>query len=347
MEECYNCGGYGHIRAQCPSIFSMENGTDEPHENEEECPEFFHLDEEDDEEDEQRQRQRQQQMQFKSQKAGIATWNAFEALAEDSECKLCESGSFATEDSCGAYHSCDSAECQGRGGAFPLRMAAMPKHSSDFPTLGGSANGVKARMPKWTGTNSTRTNSWRRNRRQKKTDDIFNLDFDYEDDIMEMTSKSMTKGYKNGWRMISAVVDSGAVRPVLPSDVSLEIKVEDTAESRSGHSFSGAGKNGKPIPNLGQVKFVGVTMEGHKRQMTWTVASVRKPLISVSKLEDAGNDVTFGKDPRIVNAKTGQVTKMRRQGGVYVVDLWVKVGNSGGYQEGTKSNDSPGFTRPR
>ena len=30
-------------------------------------------------------------------------------------------------------------------------------------------------------------------------------------------------------------------------------------------------------------------------------------------------------DPHILNKKTGEITKLRREGNVYVVDLWIKV----------------------
>ena len=85
-------------------------------------------------------------------------------------------------------------------------------------------------------------------------------------------------------------------------------------------------------------------MEGHKRSMTWTVAPVRKALIGVGKLVESGNDVIFGKFPRIINIKTGQTTKMRRVNGIYHVDLWINVGKQGA-QEG--KNASPVFAGQR
>ena len=142
--------------------------------------------------------------------------------------------------------------------------------------------------------------------------------------------------------MVTAVVDSGAARPVIPPDILPEIKINETAESRSGHSFRGAHKNGAPIENLGEQTVLGVTAEGQRRRMKWTVANVRKPLISVGKLADAGNEVIFGRWPRVVNTRTGQVTRLKRHGGVYTIDLWIHVGKG---SKVSGSNDSLGFAR--
>ena len=126
---------------------------------------------------------------------------------------------------------------------------------------------------------------------------------------------------RSEWKFITAVVDSGSVRPVIPPDVLPEIKVQPTEESKSGHSFRGAKKNGTPIRNLGEQVVLGITAEGQRRKMRWTVSDVRKPLISVTKLEEAGNEIVLGKRPRIVHLKTGQATNLKKQSGVYTLDL--------------------------
>ncbi len=51
--------------------------------------------------------------------------------------------------------------------------------------------------------------------------------------------------------------------------------------------------------------------------------------MSVAKITQAGNDVYLSaKDPHIKNVRTGQKTKLRKEGKVYVIDLWVKVGKT-------------------
>ena len=83
-----------------------------------------------------------------------------------------------------------------------------------------------------------------------------------------------------------------------------------------------------------------MTEEGHKRTMKWVVCPVRRPLISVTKVVEAGNEVFMNrKNPRIVNTKTGQVTKLKKQGGVYVLDIWI--------ENGDVPADNEGFARPK
>ena len=49
-------------------------------------------------------------------------------------------------------------------------------------------------------------------------------------------------------------------------------------------------------------------------------------MMSVSKMTKAGNDVRFtDSQPHIHNVKTGERTKLRKEGNIFVVDLWVKL----------------------
>ena len=131
---------------------------------------------------------------------------------------------------------------------------------------------------------------------------------------------------------------------MIPPDLLPEIPIQATEESRNGHSFRGAQKGGPSIANLGEQTVIGMTAEGHRKKMTWTVANVRKPLISVGKLEEAGHEVIISKQPRLIHLKTGKVTKLRKEGGVYTLDLWIWTGKAG-TQGGNHAE--PGFTRPK
>ena len=62
----------------------------------------------------------------------------------------------------------------------------------------------------------------------------------------------------------------------------------------------------------------GRTDEGQSRR-------IRRPLLSVSKITKAGNQVYLGEDKAFVkNNKTGQITNLRRECNVWMLDLWVK-----------------------
>jgi len=130
--------------------------------------------------------------------------------------------------------------------------------------------------------------------------------------------------YAEGWVKITAVVDSGAGDNVLPQKELPFIPMSATERSKSGRGF--CGPSGEPIQNFGQKKVIVKTAEGQARTTTWQVANVRRPLMSVSKMTKAGNDVRFNdSQPHIHNVKTGERTKLRKEGNIFVVDLWVKL----------------------
>ena len=60
--------------------------------------------------------------------------------------------------------------------------------------------------------------------------------------------------------------------------------------------------------------------------MVLQVAKVHKTLISVAKLEAAGNTVVFGSksDSYIENNISGERVYMRKRGGLYEIDVWVR-----------------------
>ena len=64
--------------------------------------------------------------------------------------------------------------------------------------------------------------------------------------------------------------------------------------------------------------------EGHLCSLKMQVSQVNKPLLSVSKVCDRGNEVVFTKDGgKIVNCNTGQEIHFRREDGVYRLQLRV------------------------
>ena len=64
------------------------------------------------------------------------------------------------------------------------------------------------------------------------------------------------------------------------------------------------------------------------KAMTAQVCEVNQSLLSVSKAVAAGNRVVFdGEDvggSYIQNKKTGEVTKLKAEGGMYTLKMWVR-----------------------
>ena len=78
--------------------------------------------------------------------------------------------------------------------------------------------------------------------------------------------------------------------------------------------------------------------------MTWQVAEIERPLISVSHLSASGHNVVLGKDKgEVVHIATGRKVQIHRKGGVYVLRMWVPATESKGQQVPRAAS---GFPRP-
>ncbi len=66
------------------------------------------------------------------------------------------------------------------------------------------------------------------------------------------------------------------------------------------------------------------------RKVNCRETQVNKMLLAVSKIVDAGHDVHFSKDASfILNHKTGEKLQLRREAGVYVLDMEVMSSGNG------------------
>ena len=140
---------------------------------------------------------------------------------------------------------------------------------------------------------------------------------------------------KSGWRVITAAVDSGAEETVAPGP--LPGRVESSAMQRAGGRYRAA--NGARIPNLGQQTAAFHTPEGHACSLKFQIASVERPLISVSQLARTGHNIEFGENEAfIVHKATGRRLRLQRTGGVYVLRMKVR---------GAPTETRTGFSRPR
>ena len=72
------------------------------------------------------------------------------------------------------------------------------------------------------------------------------------------------------------------------------------------------------------------SVEGVHRCIKFRSASVLKPLISMRKVVQAGNVVVLDeKNPHIRNNRDGTVIKLDVNNGVYTVDMWVCLDETG------------------
>jgi hypothetical protein len=136
---------------------------------------------------------------------------------------------------------------------------------------------------------------------------------DEEEDDIDNEIYVVTDAATSCYTKVSAIIDSGAVEHVLPPNCLPRVRMTESPGSRAGKRYLSA--TGEAIPNLGQKALYGKTREGQPRNITFQIAPVRKPLISVAKMGDAGNDVNLTDKPHIRNRLTGKT---------FILDLWVR-----------------------
>jgi hypothetical protein len=128
---------------------------------------------------------------------------------------------------------------------------------------------------------------------------------------------------------VSATIDSGAALNVMPSTWFQDYPLRVTKEN--GTKYRAA--NGQLINDEG-LRSLSAVMRHDKsrtmRKVNCRVTQVNKMLLAVSKIVDAGHDVHFSKEASyIVNHKTKEKLYLRREAGVYVLDMEVMSSGSG------------------
>ena len=132
-------------------------------------------------------------------------------------------------------------------------------------------------------------------------------------------------GSNNGWEEIQFYVDSGATETVVGEGMLLDVETKEGTAKKRGIQYEVA--NGSRLPNLGEKVFVGESTEGIKRQIRAQVCDVNKPLLSVSRIMNAGNRVVFDLDGSYIEDQhTKEKIWMEEQGGMFSVKLWVPEG---------------------
>ena len=124
-------------------------------------------------------------------------------------------------------------------------------------------------------------------------------------------------------------VDSGACDTVMPLSSCTAISVAEFPQSKSGMSYEVA--NGADIPNLGERRCLMLTPGCHTpKRITFQVADVHKPLLSVTRAADAGFDCLLGKKGGwLIPQDWGESVPITRRGNLYFMTCWVKSDRSG------------------
>jgi hypothetical protein len=96
------------------------------------------------------------------------------------------------------------------------------------------------------------------------------------------------------WEEIEVTVDSGACVTVMPKGMCMGISVLENSLSREGAEYEVA--NGQSIPNLGERRCEIMTAgSATAKRITFQVADVHKPLLSITACADMGFDCFLGR----------------------------------------------------
>ena len=155
---------------------------------------------------------------------------------------------------------------------------------------------------------------------------------------------SLESEYRD-YRRLSILVASGAAEHVMPKQRLPSYPVAEGAAKKAGVKYAAA--DGTELPNEGEQSVKFATREGHQCSILFQVADITQPLLSVAKLAAKGHAVSFqGDTGTIVEKTTGRSIKFHRQGGVYMLHVWVRPGPLTGVSKACAAEKASGFHRP-
>ena len=130
------------------------------------------------------------------------------------------------------------------------------------------------------------------------------------------------KSQSEGYRKMELIVDSGAAASVMPQDLLGDHPVfPGDASKRGVHDLVA---NGDRVPNLGEMKLQVVTKEQFVSNMTFQVADVDKPILSVGEITKSGNEVKFDTNGgAITHLKRRKQFHFKQRGGIYIIEIMV------------------------
>ena len=217
-----------------------------------------------------------------------------------------------------------AARC-GKGGKKNL-YAMYEDDSEDTKEYSNRSTESEEDLQAWCILEESESETWqevisRRSRqRAKKTNQASLLSVESSYDL----SPKKIVEEKDKWVKVRATMDSGAAGHVMLEAMFPHVKIERKTPSKK---FVAA--NGEQIKDLGK-RIPFKTNEGVQRCITFRSANVVKPLISMQKVVQAGNTVVLdANNPHIRNTRDGTVIKLDVNNGVYTMDMWICLDETG------------------
>lgn len=290
--ECWRCGQIGHKQTECPSwwsgAYSME-GDDWAKAEEalaEEATEGENVDNEDE---------------------------YMASLVEEHECVICDDNINIAWELCGCR---EGKPCEKEVENFPK----LGKHISMKDNTHMQKGVSEANLHK-DEAERKKTRPKRGKKVRWNTLDLLSSD---DSNFYELNALPNTESKPSAqWTKHEAAVDSGAADSVAPVGVFSQFKLRPSKLSMQGKGYISATRH--KVPNLGERGVEFTTEEGRQKKIMFQEADIGKILVSVDKLAACGNSVHLTRNnPHIRNEKTGEITKLKRKRGQFILEMWVK-----------------------
>ena len=127
------------------------------------------------------------------------------------------------------------------------------------------------------------------------------------------------------WVVTGPLIDSLVSAPLTDGVELIESqsqRIDISMASRAGVYYTPA--NGGKIMNLGEQHVPVLLANGTRSILTFQVAEVSRPLMSIVRLCEMGNRVLFGANGGVIlNIQTGEVTLFHKEEKVYTFELWI------------------------
>jgi hypothetical protein len=139
-------------------------------------------------------------------------------------------------------------------------------------------------------------------------------------------------------------MDSGAVKTIVPLGAIPGMVVKQTRNT--GKTFRVA--NGQEIPNQGETKIEGQSVESQAMRITAQVAAITKPLAAANEMVDADNLIVLHKEGgmvkkltesekkavmKILSESKGPSIPIKRKTGAFLIEIDVKEESKNGFTE--------------
>ena len=126
---------------------------------------------------------------------------------------------------------------------------------------------------------------------------------------------NLLSGFRSRWLWIP----SGAAESVAPVALAPWVSVKESAGSRAGRKYVSA--SGEVLNNLGEKNIEVVTNEGLPATTTFQIADVTRPLCSIARVCDKGNQVVFTAEGGYVENAQGNRSYFERKNNIYTMSL--------------------------